>query len=119
MPGVAELLDAIEVRAFANTDTALSRRVAWRAIVAMAQAARRSDTPPEAAALLGHRVQRIAERLARVRVGGDEGAWAAELARQLRDPQALEMLIAERPRAPSIPPGDPIGTTDWMGPAER
>ncbi len=120
MPGVSELLDAIEARAVAARGDALSRRVAWRGIVAMAQAARRTGTSPEAAALLGDRVHRIAQELGRSKGDADERAWAAQLSRQLLDPEALEKLIAERPRAPNVPPGDPIGgDTDWMGPPGR
>ncbi|HVF95068.1 MAG TPA: zinc-dependent metalloprotease [Sphingomonas sp.] len=116
-PGVGDLLDAIEARAFVGFDDALSRRIAWRTVIAMAQAARRPDTPPEAAALLGDRVRRIGERLARVRGDDEARAWANETSRQLLDPRALELLVAERPRAAALPPGDPIGgSTDWMGP---
>lgn len=123
MPGVSDLLDAIEGQALASRGDALGRRVATRAIVMMAQAARRTDTSPEAAALLGDRVHRIAQSLAkgvgRGSAGADERAWAAQLSRQLLDPQALDRLVAERPRAPAIPPGDPIGDTDWMAPIGR
>lgn len=120
MPGVTELLDAIEARVMTKRNDALDRRITLRAIVAMAQASRRTATPPEAAALLGDRVNRIAKRLAGTQGDADDRAWAAQLSRQLLDPQAMERLIAERPRAPEIPPGDPIGSdTDWMGPAGR
>lgn len=116
MPGVAELLDAIETQALGDRSTALRRRIAWRAIVALGQAARRADTPPEAAALLADRVHRIAQRLARAGGDADERAWSLALSRQLLDPQSLEKLLADRPRAPAVPPGDPIGgSTDWMG----
>jgi hypothetical protein len=119
MPGVSELLDRIEAAAVARRGDALGRRVAWRAIVAMAQAARRPGTPPEAAALLGERVNRIALALKGATGDADERAWAAQVSRQLLDAEALEKLIAERPRAPNVPPGDPIGAaTDWMGSGE-
>jgi hypothetical protein len=85
----------------------------------MAQAARRPGTPPEAAALLGERVNRIALALKGATGDADERAWAAQVSRQLLDAEALEKLIAERPRAPNVPPGDPIGAaTDWMGSGE-
>lgn len=119
MPGVTALLDAVEGAALADRATPLGRRIATRAIVVMAGAARATATPPEAAALLTERVNRIATRLARTAAGGDEGAWAAGLSRQLLDPQALATLIAERPRTPDIPPGDPIGSDDWMAPVGR
>ncbi|MFD1787116.1 zinc-dependent metalloprotease [Sphingomonas floccifaciens] len=119
MPGVTALLDAVEAAAVTRFADSLTRRVATRAIVAMAQAGRANATPPEASALLNERVTRIATRLSKLTATGDEGTWAAGLSRQLLNPQTLATLIAERPRTPDVPPGDPIGDTDWMGPGGR
>ncbi|MBN2971779.1 zinc-dependent metalloprotease [Roseomonas aeriglobus] len=119
MPGVTALLDAVEDATLKSFSDPLARRIATRTVIALAQAARNEATPPEAAALLGDRVTRIATRLSKVASAGDEGAWAAGLSRQLLDPQTLATLIAERPRTPDVPPGDPIGDTDWMGPVGR
>lgn len=115
LPGAAELLDAVMARLIDPANDALTRRVAYRAIVSMAQTARRPDTAPDVALLLGDRVHAIATRLARQR--GDEAtrAWGAQLSRQLLEPEALERLLKERPRVADIPPGEPIGTeTSWM-----
>ncbi|KQN26368.1 peptidase [Sphingomonas sp. Leaf33] len=119
MPGVTGLLDAIEAATLRTYATPLSRRIATRAVIAMAQASHNGATPPEAAAMLSDRVHRVATRLAKPVATGDEAAWAAGLSRQLLDPQTLATLIAERPRTPDVPPGDPIGDTDWMGPLGR
>lgn len=115
LPGAAELLDAVMARLIDPANDALTRRVAYRAIVSMAQTARRPDTAPDVALLLGDRVHAIATRLARQR--GDEAtrAWGAQLSRQLLEPEVLERLLKERPRVADIPPGEPIGTeTSWM-----
>lgn len=119
MPGVADLLDAIEGSVFANFGDALERRIATRAVIAMVQAASNPATPPEAAMLLDGRVTRRAAWWGKPGRTGDEGFWASSLSRQLLDPQARAALIAERPRTPDVPPGDPIGDTDWMGPPGR
>ncbi|WP_294335967.1 zinc-dependent metalloprotease [uncultured Sphingomonas sp.] len=119
MPGVTALLDAVEGATLKTFADPLTRRIATRSVIAIAQAARNAATPPDAAALLSDRVTRVATRLAKTTAAGDEGAWAAGLSRQLLDPQTLATLIAERPRTPDVPPGDPIGDTDWMGPPGR
>ncbi len=112
-PGVSELLDTIVARTLPSRTDALTRRIAYRVIVAMAQTAARKDTAPEIAALLGDRVHEIATNLSKRR--GDP--WAAQLSRQLLDPETLEKLLADRPRTMDVPPGDPIGgaESEWMG----
>lgn len=115
LPDSAEVLDAITARLVAPAGDALTRRVAYRAIVSMAQTARRPDTAPDIALLLGDRVHAIATRLARRRGDDATRAWATQLSRQLLEPEALERLLKERPRVADIPPGEPIGAeTSWM-----
>jgi len=97
-----------------HTD-ALSRRIAYRTIVTMAQVARRPGTTPEVAAILDSRVHDVAGALARRKGDAADQAWASSLSRQLLDPQERERLLADRPRAVDVPPGDPIGgESDWM-----
>ncbi len=117
MPGVSYVLDQIEKQILPRQTTPLTRRVIWRAVVTMAQTARNPACTPEIAALLGERVHAIAQNLAR-RSGPDEGPWAAQLSRSLLDPDALDKLVAERPRVTEIPQGDPIGEADWLGSPE-
>lgn len=115
LPGAAELLDAITAQLVAPAADALTRRVAYRTIVSMAQAARRPDTAPEVALLLGNRVHAIATELSRQRGDDATRAWGAQLSRQLLEPEALERLLKDRPRVTDIPPGEPIGAeTSWM-----
>jgi len=115
-PGVSELLVAIAARALPPRTDALQRRIAYRAIVTMAQTAANKATAPEIAALLGDRVHEIALGLAKRRGDPAEKAWSAQLSRQLLDPQSLEKLLADRPRTMDVPPGDPIGAeSEWMG----
>lgn len=115
LPGVAELLDTITARLVAPAHDALTRRVAYRAIVAMAQAARRPDTAPDVAVLLGARVHAVASSLARQRGDDATRAWGEQLSRELLDPEGMERLLKERPRVADIPPGEPIGAeTSWM-----
>lgn len=110
--GLDELLDRLEAIALADRGDALSRRIAYRTIVTLAQVARRPGTSPEVATTIDARVQRIATRLASR--SGDGGA--ASLSRQLLDPRERETLLADRPRISSVPPGEPIGggEDDWM-----
>ena len=109
--GVQELLDRLTAAAVSDRSDAVSRRIAYRAIIDMAQAARRPGTTPEVAALLDQKVHDIAASLGRK--GGD--AWSASLSRQLGDPGQRERLLADRPRPVDVPPGDPIGgESGWM-----
>ncbi|MEA1676007.1 zinc-dependent metalloprotease [Nitrospirillum sp. BR 11163] len=113
--GVAEVLERLTAAALPDRSDAVSRRVAYRAIVTMAQVARRPGTTPEVAALLDQRVQEVAETLAKGRGDTDERAWALSLSRQLLDPQQADKLLADHPRSVEVPPGDPIGgESDWM-----
>ncbi|WP_174285277.1 zinc-dependent metalloprotease [Sphingomonas bacterium] len=117
--GAQEMLDRLTAAAVATTGDALSRRIAYRTIVIMAQTARRADTDPDTAALLDAQVRSIAETLAKHVQDPDGRAWASSLSRQLLDPLARERLLADRPRTAEIPPGDPIGgEADWMGDLE-
>jgi len=117
-PGVTELLDTIEKRIMVPRTDALARRIIWRAVVTMAQTARHSTTTPEIAAFLGDRVHSIAEDLARRKGDAEERAWAAQLSRDLLNPETLETIASVRSRVTEIPQGDPIGESDWLGSAE-
>ena len=68
---------------------------------------------PTLALVLDERLHQLAGRLAKSR----EQAWGRGLARLLTDREALDKQLAERERAPRIPPGMPIGsaTADWLG----
>jgi hypothetical protein len=113
--GLSELLGRLTAAILPDRTDALARRIAYRAIVSMAQAARRPEAAPEVAAILDARVHDIAEALARRHGDAADQAWATSLSRQLLDPQERERLLADRPRNVDVPPGDPIGgESDWM-----
>jgi hypothetical protein len=113
--GLSELLDQLVAATLPDQTDALSRRIAYRMIVTLAQMARRPDTAPEVSALLDQRVQDIAEMLSRRKGDAAERAWSASLSRNLLDPQRMEKLLADRARSVEVPPGDPIGgESDWM-----
>ena len=109
-----ELLDRLDTIAIPDRGDALSRRIAYRTIVTLAQVASRPGTTPEVATTLDARVEQIAARLAK-RSG--DGGWGASLSRQLLDPREREALLADHPRVSTVPPGEPIGgggEDDWM-----
>jgi hypothetical protein len=113
--GVDELLDRLIAAALPERTDALTRRIAYRAIVTIAQTANSRQTSPDVAAILDSRVEYIAERLRRRKGDADDVAWGLSLSKQLLDPQQREKLLADRPRSVEVPPGDPIGgESDWM-----
>ena len=101
--GVSELLDGLLAATLADRTDALSRRIAYRTIVTMAQVARRPETSPEVAAILDSRVQAVASGLARRKGDAADTAWASSLSRQLLDPRDRERLLADRPRSVDVP----------------
>lgn len=114
--GLQELLDRVIAAVLPDQPDPVARRIGYRAIVIMAQVARRGGTSPEVAAALDDRLQRIGTALA-ARRGGTPAmqAWAGSLSRQLLDSRLREQLGAELPRAARVPPGDPIGGEgEWM-----
>lgn len=114
--GVDELLDRLLAATLTHHTDALSRRIANRTIVSMAQVVHRPNTTPGVAAHLDQRLHVVALALAQRHGKAPTDAWAASLSRQLLDPQQLEKLVAERPRKVDVPPGPPIGGEgDWMG----
>ena len=114
--GVQEVLDRLTDTAVAARPDALSRRIAYRTIVTMAQMARRPDTDPDTAAMLDAKVRAVAQDLAHRNAGAADRLWSESLSRQLLDPVERERLLADRPRSTDVPPGDPIGgEADWMG----
>ena len=111
LPGAEELLDRLRPRVLAVTDGAVPRQIAWRIVLAMAQARRDTAAMPLVAAALDGQLRTIADQLA-ARKGN---AWAASLSHVIGDKAALDAQLARsRPR---VPPGMPIGDAaeygDW------
>jgi hypothetical protein len=110
MPGIADLLAALDTKVIASRPDMVARRVAWRTVLTMAAAQRDPATSPEAAALLHARLGTIARRLAgEGSRAGEDGAWAAYAAEILGDEARLAPLLQQPAGAPAIPPGMPIG----------
>jgi len=114
--GIEELLDAVIAHNLPARTDALSRRIAERTIVKLAQVAANKATTPEVAALIDARLQRLGTALARR--GGDtaDRDWADSLSRRLLDPRQRGTMASDLPRVAPIPPADPIGggEGEWM-----
>ena len=111
--GLDELLDRVLAATTADRRTEVNRRIAYRALMTMARSARDKDTSPDVAAVIEARLQTLAGQLGKG--AGPDAAWGRSMARILSDDGLLEKELAKAPRAPSVPPGMPIGAeTDWM-----
>lgn len=113
--GVDELLDRLLAATLPGRTDALTRRIAYRTLITLAQVAHDPKTTPGVAAMLDQRVHETALALGRRQGSAADRAWSASLSRQLLDPQQLDQLLAKRPRTVDVPPGAPIGGEgDWM-----
>lgn len=113
--GVDELLDRLLAATLPERTDALTRRIAYRTLITVAQVAHNPKTTPGVAAMLDQRVHETALALGRRQGSAADRAWGASLSRQLLDPQQLDQLLAKRPRTVDVPPGAPIGGEgDWM-----
>ncbi|HWU76804.1 MAG TPA: zinc-dependent metalloprotease [Rhodanobacter sp.] len=113
--GVDELLDRLLATALPDHTDALSRRIAYRTIVTLAQTAHNPQTTPGVAATLEQRVHEVALALASRHGDAADRAWGASLSRQLLDPQQRDKLLGTHARTVDIPPGAPIGGEgNWM-----
>lgn len=113
--GVEELLDRLQAETIPDDTGALTRRIAYRTVVTMAQVAHDPKTTPGVAALLDQRVHDIAVALAHRHGGATDQAWGASLSRQLLDPRQLDKLLARHARAVEVPPGSPIDDEgNWL-----
>ncbi|HMM56345.1 MAG TPA: zinc-dependent metalloprotease [Rudaea sp.] len=119
--GVDEVLDRLLAATLPDKSDALTRRIAWRTLLTMAQTAHNPKTTPGVAAILDQRLHDTALALAKRNGDAADRAWGASLSRQLLDPRELEKLIASHSRRVDIPPGAPIGSdADWLAlPGDR
>ena len=114
--GVAEVLDHLLATTLPDDTDALTRRIAYRTLVTLAQVAHNPATTPGVAALLDERMHETALALGRRHGSAADRAWASSLSRQLLDPRQLDKLLATHARSVEVPPGAPIGSeADWMG----
>lgn len=119
--GVSEVLDRLLAVTLPDNTDALARRIAWRTLLTMAQAANNPKTTPGVAAMLDQRLHDVALSLAHRKGDAADRAWGASLSRLLLDPRALDKEFARHARATPVPPGAPIGTeADWLAlPGDR
>ncbi|MET0270855.1 MAG: zinc-dependent metalloprotease, partial [Sphingomonas sp.] len=90
--------------------SAVERRIAHRAILAMAKTQRDPRTSIDVAAMLDVRLRSVAMRLAAAKGESVDAAWSRSMAAMLRDDDALGREIGKGARAvPQTPPGMPIG----------
>jgi len=113
--GVSELLDRVLATTLPDKADDLSRRIAYRTLLTIAQVARNPKTTPGVAAMLDQRLHEVALALAHRSGDAADRAWGASLSRQLLDPRQLDKLLAKNARAVEIPPGSPIDAqADWL-----
>ena len=108
LPGVADVLDALDRKVISVRPDPVARRIAYRALLTMAGTLRNPGTSPDVAAVLGSRLDAITKRLA-AGGAGEDGAWARWMAGLLADDAALDRLLKAKAAVPEIPPGMPIG----------
>jgi hypothetical protein len=110
-PGVPSPLAAADalIDRVMRGNSAVQRRIATTAILALARAARASSLSPAIAAQYSARLDRLADLLARTRGGSEQGDWQRGMAALLKDREALDKAIADPARLPQVPPGMPIG----------
>ncbi len=114
LPGVTELIEALDREVISVRPDAVARRIAYRAIMTMAAAQRDARTSPSVAALLAGRLETLGRRLA-AGGSGEDGAWASYVSGLLADEARLSAVLGEGERVPAIPPGMPIGGMgDWF-----
>ncbi|MEO8809814.1 MAG: zinc-dependent metalloprotease [Rhodanobacter sp.] len=113
--GVGEVLDRLLAITLPSDTDALSRRIAYRTLVSLAQVAHDPHTTPGVGALLDQRVHETALALASRHGNAEDRAWGASLSRQLLDPREREKLLGTHSRRVNVPPGAPIGeAAEWL-----
>lgn len=113
--GLEELVDRLLAASVNGRKTELDRRIAYRTLLALARSARDPEASPDVAAAVDARLQTLAAQFAKSPGAGLDAAWSRSMARILGDDDLLAKELARAPRAPSVPPGMPIGAeTDWM-----
>ncbi|WP_136162054.1 zinc-dependent metalloprotease [Sphingomonas flavalba] len=119
LPGADTLVDRLIAATFDARNggrlAAVRRRTATTAALALARVARDPKLAPDLAVAIDDRLQRLAEALAKRPGDAAEQGWARGLSRLLADREALDKAVADKARAPNVPPGMPIGAeSDWM-----
>lgn len=115
--GVGEIADKVLAAAFAPSDARLGevrRRIAVRAVMDLAAAARAPELSPTAAAAIEARLTALAGRLEVAKpADGADADLNHRLARLIKS-GGLEDLAKDKARRTNVPPGMPIGEDDWF-----
>jgi hypothetical protein len=110
--GADELIDRLLDAVFSARPDAVQRRVATITALTLAKAQRDPALSPTLALALDERLHRLAGQLAKAAGDNSQRDWSRGLGRLLGDKEALDKALADQKRAPSIPPGMPIGGAD-------
>ncbi|GGD66024.1 peptidase [Croceicoccus mobilis] len=114
IPGPAELVAALDAKVVSVRPNAIARRIAYRTVLTIAEAAMDKNTAPGAAAILDDYLTRLGKRLTSP-ARGDGAPWASFMATALGDRERLIALVGEKEAVPDVPPGMPIGgDTGWF-----
>ncbi len=114
--GVGELLDKLIAATVDGRTDAVGRRIAYRTLLDLAEAARNPDTAAGVTALINDRLRLEGDKLAKAAGSdSDDNAWAHNMARLLDSDAAMKAELAKSaPRSPAVPMGMPIGESGWM-----
>jgi hypothetical protein len=109
VPSPPQLFELLLSRTMAQAGGDVGRRIATTTALALARVQRDSGLSPTVALQLSARLDRLADRLKKVRGEDTQGDWGRGLATLLQDREALDKAIADPVRLPKVPPGMPIG----------
>lgn len=112
IPSTGQVFDLLLDRTLAGAGTEVGRRIATTSVLALARVQRNAQLSPTVQLQLAGRMDRLADRIGRVRGDGDEQDWARGLTALLRDREAMDKAVADPRRLPDVPPGMPIGDGD-------
>jgi hypothetical protein len=112
VPAPGQVFDLLLDRTLASAGNEVGRRIATTTVLALARVQRSAALSPTVQLQLSGRMDRLADRLDRIRGGDQQQDWARGLASLLRDREALDKVIADPRRIPEVPPGMPIGDGD-------
>jgi len=112
VPAPGQVFDLLLDRTLASAGNEVGRRIATTTVLALARVQRSAALSPTVQLQLTGRMDRLADRLERIRGVDQQQDWARGLAALLRDREALDKVIADPRRIPEVPPGMPIGDGD-------
>ena len=109
VPSPAQLVERLIGYTFHATDSEVGRRIATTTALALARTQRSATLSPTISLALSSQLERLADRLKRVRGSDTRADWSHGLGALLEDREALDKAVADPARLPRVPPGMPIG----------